>query len=106
MNQCMNWKHGLVGLTVEFAKLIFISTRPGFIIFNKPSNLLSPIYFLILYRAHTKDESNVIHQLREKESEMDGIMEEKERLLEDMMKEREREKHQLEEVKGGGAIVM
>lgn len=60
----------------------------------------------MLYRAHTKSESNVIHQLREKESEMEGIMEEKEKLLEYMMKEREREKSQLEEVKGGGATAM
>lgn len=52
------------------------------------------------YRAHTKSETSVIHQLREKESEMEEIMEEKEKLLENMVKEREREKSQLEEVKG------
>lgn len=60
----------------------------------------------MLYRAHTKNETNVIHQLREKESEMEGIMEEKEKLLDCMMKEREREKNQLEEVKGSGATGM
>lgn len=43
-----------------------------------------------------------MHQLREKESEMEGIMEEKEKLLDCMKKEREREKSQLEEVKVGG----
>lgn len=47
-----------------------------------------------------------MHQLREKESEMEGIMEEKEKLLDCMKKEREREKSQLEEVKVGGATVM
>lgn len=60
----------------------------------------------MLYRAHTKNETDIILQLREKESEMEGIMKEKEKLLEYMMKEREREKSQLEEVKGGGATVM
>lgn len=60
----------------------------------------------MLYRAHTKNETNVIHQLREKESEMEGIVEEKEKLLEYMMKEREREKRQLDKVKLGGATVM
>lgn len=54
----------------------------------------------MLYRAHAKNETNVIYQLREKESEMEGIMEEKEKLLEFMMKERDKEKSQLEEVKG------
>lgn len=60
----------------------------------------------MLYRAHTKNDTNVMHQLREKESEMEGIMEEKEKLLDCMKKEREREKSQLEEVKVGGATVM
>lgn len=63
-------------------------------------------YILMLYRTHTENEANVIHHLKEKESEMEGIMEEKEKLLESMMKEREREKSQLEEVKEFGATVM
>lgn len=56
-----------------------------------------------MFRVNTEIENNVIHQLREKEIDMERIMEEKEKLLGSLMEEREKEKYHLEEVKRGGA---